>query len=411
MGRDRALARAVGASAAVLVAGALAAGLAVAPATTAAPDRGTAADTYDTGYSSSGVVVAPTYKTLAIRRCSSYRYNVTTRVTTCLSYRLGTAAVRLYSPSIVQQKSRTGVWVRLPYVWSSSARALVYNHWLYLQLHKAPAPAAPTATPSPTSASPTGSVSPSASESASPSSSSPGPVITASTIPLPAGTGLSPTPTSTIAGEAAAKSTQYSYLGSGGTAPTSPRWDRCLPITWTVDLANATKAGTTAADELARWQQTMDFASRVTGYTFQYVPGGTGKVTIDQTSGNKVPDSAFTATGAKLLITYVSATDPGAYRSTAVSSSTIGYTQIGWTIYGSTYLMVSKASIQLDYSWAATASETDRYNLLFHEFGHALGLGHVSDTSQVMNPVISSQSLFRLGDRTGLWQLAQQPCR
>ncbi|HET7901722.1 MAG TPA: matrixin family metalloprotease, partial [Candidatus Nanopelagicales bacterium] len=129
-----------------------------------------------------------------------------------------------------------------------------------------------------------------------------------------------------------------------------------------------------------------------------------------QTTGNSVVSTAYAATGAKLLITYVSTTDSGAYRSTAVQNSTIGYTHDSWLIYGGDYNMLSKASIQLEYDWLATASETDRYNLLFHEFGHALGLSHVSDTSQVMNPFISSQDLFRLGDRTGLWQLAQQPC-
>ena len=79
--------------------------------------------------------------------------------------------------------------------------------------------------------------------------------------------------------------------------------------------------------------------------------------------------------------------------------------------YAPDYQLFSKGSVVLEYEWLATASEVDRYNLILHEFGHALGLGHVSDTSQVMNPAVSHQDLFRLGDRTGLWQLAQQPCR
>lgn len=404
MGSHPSSARALGAAAAMLGAAALVAGLAVAPTRGAAPS----ARTYDSGYATSAVVVTPVYKTVAIRRCGSYRYNVTTRVTTCLTYRLGTTYVRFLGLSNVAQKNRYGTWVRIPYVWSSSARALVYNHWLYLQLHKPPVTTSPTASPSPstTTASPTA-----ASPSPSDSSAPPAPGITASMLPMPAGTGLSPTPTSTIAGESATKKLAYTYFNSAASASVAPRWDKCLPITWSVDLTNATKAGTTAADELARWQQTMAFVSRATGYTFQYLPGGDGKITVDQSgSGGSVVGTAWTATGANLVITYVSSTDPGAYRSTAVGGSTIGYTSAGWTIYSPTALIMTKASIQLDYGWAATASETDRYNLLFHEFGHALGLSHVADTSQVMNPFISSQDLLRLGDRTGLWQLAQQAC-
>jgi len=424
MGWDRPYARAWGAAAATLAAGLLAAGLASAPTTTSAAPT---SQTYDTGWSSTSVTVAPVYKRVPIRRCLSFRYNATTRVTTCLRYRAGMANVRFLG-AVVQQKNASGVWVRIPYSWSRRYGALVYNRWLALQLAKPPVVAprdpapsgSPTSTPAtsppasttPPASTPPASTSPPASTTSPPASptDTATPVITASILPLPAGTGLSPTPTSTLVGEGAAKSTQYSFLSGAATPATAPRWDKCLPVTWTVDLANASKAGTTAADELARWQSAVDVASRVTGFTFQYVPGGTGKATIDQTT-NKVVDSAWTSTGAKVVITYVSPTDAGAYRSTAVNGSTIGNTAVSWMSYATDYQLFSKGSVQLEYDWLATASETDRYNLILHEFGHALGLGHVADTSQVMNPAISHQDLFRLGDRTGLWQLAQQPCR
>ena len=423
MGRNRSVARALGAAAVTLAAGLLAAGLAAVPASTTAEAAG---PTYDTGYSSSSVVVTPVYKRVPIHRCTSYRYDATTRVTTCLRWTVGMASVRFLG-AVVQQRNASGVWIRIPYNWSRRYAALVFNRWLYLQLHKPPVVVAPPATPTPT-ASPTGSTTsaaptdtataspttttaaPTDPGTASPTSTSAAPVITASVLPLPAGTGLSPTPTSTLAGEGAAKSTQYAFLGGTGTAPTAPRWDKCLPITWTVDLTNAAKAGTTADDELARWQSAMDVASRVTGITFAYVPGGTGKVAIDQAT-NQVVGTAWSATGAKLVITYVSPNEAGAYHSTAVSGATIGYTAVSWASYATDYQLFTKASMQLEYEWLATSSELDHYNLLLHELGHALGLGHVSDPSQMMNPSISHQDLFRLGDRTGLWQLAQQPCR
>ena len=42
--------------------------------------------------------------------------------------------------------------------------------------------------------------------------------------------------------------------------------------------------------------------------------------------------------------------------------------------------------------------------LLLHELGHAVGLQHVYDSSQVMNPTITTASPpdYAAGDRTGL---------
>ena len=51
--------------------------------------------------------------------------------------------------------------------------------------------------------------------------------------------------------------------------------------------------------------------------------------------------------------------------------------------------------------------------LMAHELGHVLGLNHVSDTAQLMNPVIPTRAGgYGPGDRAGLSYLgAGQPCR
>jgi hypothetical protein len=346
---------------------------------------------YDAGVSTSAVSAKPVYKRVPERRCSRYRYSAATHVTTCTRFTVVRVNARFLG-SIVQTKNSRGVWARIPYVWSARLRALVYSHWLDLQLRKKPTPVVPpkptptpTSSPSPTAATPTPTVTPSPA----------GP----STIPQPAGTGVSPTPTALIAGEAAGRETSYSYL-SGSSPTTAAHWDKCTPITWSIDLTRAPEAGSSAADELARWSQVFSFAARVTGYDFRYVAGGDGRI----------PATGAATIHSSIDITYGSPNDPGAYVTGVFVGGVIGKAYTGWSTYGPTSSIMTSATVILDYDWMRDAPEVERYDLFFHEFGHALGLGHVNDVSQVMNPSLSDQDVFRLGDRTGLWQLAQDSC-
>ena len=67
-------------------------------------------------------------------------------------------------------------------------------------------------------------------------------------------------------------------------------------------------------------------------------------------------------------------------------------------------------SVQMRPTWRP---ETARFTqLLQHELGHVIGLDHVDDTRQLMNPVIGSSSplTWGPGDRAGLAGLLDAPC-
>ena len=392
---------------ALLTAGALLlggiAGLAHSAVAPAAPSATASVPTYDTGTTLTEVAATSTVRTVELVRCTKYQYVTRTRTTLCLKGTRAHTTARFIG-SIVQSKAADGSWVRVPYVWDAKAKALVYSRWLDLQLHRKAVPD-PTTIPQPAPPQPAPTQPAPAPTSEAPAAV---PAPGASTIAQPDGVGVSPTPWLNVPGDAAAKASSYAYFPQAATAATAAHWDRCTTIRWTVDLTRITQAGSSAADELSRWTQIMTYASHVTGYTFQYVPGD-GKVTIDPALNQPVA-TAWSDTGADIVISYVSPNDPGAYRSTAVGAAVVGRAGPWYSLLPGGVKRIFKAYVQLAYEWLPTASETDHYNLLFHEFGHALGLAHVGDPTQVMNPYIASQDTYRLGDRTGLWQLAQDAC-
>jgi hypothetical protein len=73
-------------------------------------------------------------------------------------------------------------------------------------------------------------------------------------------------------------------------------------------------------------------------------------------------------------------------------------------------IAISTASVVIDMGDVGGRSEWSSVGVgpvLLHELAHAVGLGHVEDTTQLMNPFASQSgpNTYSAGDLTGLWQL------
>ena len=91
--------------------------------------------------------MAATVKTVTKYVALSYRYNASTHRTTVTRSRRTRVTAR-FSGRVVQERSRAGTWVQVPYAWSRTKRALVYDHYLHLRL-TARQPRTPAPVPAP----------------------------------------------------------------------------------------------------------------------------------------------------------------------------------------------------------------------------------------------------------------------
>lgn len=205
-----------------------------------------------------------------------------------------------------------------------------------------------------------------------------------------------PMATATAAGTTARSRTAsgagaYTFLHVDAGRPT--RWNPCQSVPWTFNPARAPAGG------LAAVRSAFAELSRRTGLQFQY-----------QGTTRTAPTAAYLQQSYKqfrpLLVGWSTSSSSDLLQGSG--AGTVGMARVLWTgsydATGANRTQIASGVVVLNAAAKArTSGAGSWYTYSLHELGHAVGLGHVSDRSQLMNPVISgSLATYGRGDSAGL---------
>ncbi len=202
---------------------------------------------------------------------------------------------------------------------------------------------------------------------------------------------------------------EFSHPAPPGVDAPPAHWCAAQEIGYRIDFTRAIDAGSTRAKEIDRWEQAFAVWTEASGgrYTFTYLGPATYELAGARSGGYPI-DPPLVPEG-EIAITYA---DPGSadYRHPDLADALgiAGVGPVSWSS-GPGQGMITRGMIVLD----AQDAEADPRSMPVqyrHEAGHALGLSHTADSSQLMYSGADSASVVGVGDRAGIRKLAGLPC-
>lgn len=209
----------------------------------------------------------------------------------------------------------------------------------------------------------------------------------------------------------------YHFFKSGPNRQTpGAYWDPCGVVKYGIDLEYARKAGLNTSWELQRWKSAVAAYADAMGIRFRYMGQVRTRAQAHEPRG-----------GPELVITFGHSGTGGKYGYGRVLKGPIaGVAGITWQQRGSSRAQITRGYVVIDAKDLGSkvedkapdprpASEREQdivRTLYMHEFGHAVGLDHVKDRSQLMYPqlVQGRPDDFGPGDLAGLRALGRASC-
>lgn len=192
-----------------------------------------------------------------------------------------------------------------------------------------------------------------------------------------------------------------SYVPAGSPetwAPLNPqyrlRWNPCETITYRVNAAQA-PAGTEAVVH-----QAVALLSQATGLSFRHLGNTSAVYQGTVATGRWERDTDLVVSWARQSEVTVDFTSAHAWGGTSRSVPARDHR-------GRLYKVVKGGAVfNTDAGWTDTMKTLD---VLLHELGHVVGLGHVADPSQIMSSGVYGPFMYGAGDFAGLRRVGYQP--